>query len=240
MNDRQPSKRRKLASLQMEADLNKSSLHQRGSVGRPHHDVPHSFAVDPTTIQPPASNETGRVAPTAQPLASNETGQVAPSEQSIPPQEGNAAPVADAPTGPFYDGSYAGMRGAYPEGYEHGADYGGYSATRFNSSMVDDDEAASRAEYVYMQRQASRTPAYGDPYGRPCPSARSASLRTSFDGRERERANPCTPSNESRASCRGWSAIWWPRLLLQRRRPRPIQRRSIRVSFTRFIFILNC
>jgi hypothetical protein len=57
---------------------------------------------------------------------------------------------------------------------------------------------------------------------------------------ERERANPCTPSNESRASWRGWSAIWWPRLLHQRRRPRPIQRRSIQVSFTRFFFILNC
>jgi hypothetical protein len=170
MNDRQPSKHRKLASLQMEADLNKSSLLQRGSVGQPHHNVPRLSAVEPTTVQPPASNETGRVAPTAQPLASNETGQVAPTEQSIPPQEGNAAPVADAPTGPFYDGSYAGMRCAYPEGYEHGADYGGYAATRFNLSTVDDDEAASRAEYIYMQRQASRTPAYGDPYGRSCPN----------------------------------------------------------------------
>jgi hypothetical protein len=186
MNDRQPSKRRKLASLQMEANLNKSSFRQCGSVGQPHYDVPRSSAVEPTNVQPPASNETGRVAPTAQPLASNKTGLVAPTDQSIPPQEGNAAPVADAPTSPFYDGSYAGMQGAYPEGYEHGADYGGYSATRFNSSTVDDDEAASRAEYVYMQRQASRMPAYGDPYGRPCPSAQSASVRTYFDSRERE------------------------------------------------------
>jgi hypothetical protein len=187
MNDRQPSKRCKISSQKMKADLNKLSFHQRGSVGRPHHDVPYSSAVEPTTVQPPASNETGRVAPTAQPLASNKTGQVAPSGQSIPPQEGNAASVADAPTGPFYDGSYSGMRGTYQEGYEHGADYGGYSATRFNSSTVDDDEAASRAEYQYqMQRQASRTPAYGDPYGRPCPNLRSASLWTSFDGREGE------------------------------------------------------
>jgi hypothetical protein len=187
MDDRQPSKRRKLASLQKENDLNKLSLRQRGSVGRPPHDIPHSSTVEPATIQPPASNETGRVAPIAQPLASNETGQVAPTEQLVPPQEGNAAPVADAPTGPFYDGSYhAGMRGAYPEGYKHGASYGGRLATEFNSSAVDDDEAASRAEYFYMQRQTSRTPSYGDPYGHPCPSARSSSLRTSFDGRERE------------------------------------------------------
>jgi hypothetical protein len=202
MTDRQPSKRRKIASHQMEADLNRSSFRQCGSVGRPHHNVPHSPAAEPTNIQPPTSNETGRVAPTAQPLASNESGQVAPTAQplasnetgqeaptdrSIPPQKGNAAPVADAPTGPFYDGSYAGKRGAYPEGYEHGANFGGYAATRFNLSMVDDDEAASRAEYLYqMRRQASRTPAYGDPYGRPCPNTRSESLRTSFDGRERE------------------------------------------------------
>jgi hypothetical protein len=86
MDDRQPSKRRKLASLEMEKDLNKSSLRQRGSVGRlPHDNPPHSSSVEPATIQPVASNETGQVAPTA---------------QLVPPQEGIAAPVADAPTGP--------------------------------------------------------------------------------------------------------------------------------------------
>jgi hypothetical protein len=203
MSDKQPSKRRKTekssASRRMEDDLNKSSFRPSGAVGRPHHDVPYSSAADP--YEPPSSNETGRVAPTARPLASNETGQGAPivrplvsnetgqvAPTRIPPQEGNAAPVADAPTGPLYDGSHAGMRGVDPAGYEHGANYGGYLATRFNSSMVDDGEAASRAEYRYqqVQRQASRTPAYGDPYGCPRPNARSDSLRTSFDGRERE------------------------------------------------------
>jgi hypothetical protein len=44
-------------------------------------------------------------------------------------------------------------RGAVPTGYEHGASYGGYLATGFNSSMVNDDEAASRAEYRYQQVQ---------------------------------------------------------------------------------------
>jgi hypothetical protein len=113
--------------------------------------------------------------------------QVAPTW--IPPQEGNAAPVADAPAGPLFDGSQTGMRGADPAGYEHGANYGSYLATGFNMSLVDDGEAASRAEYRYqqhhVQRQASRTPAYGDPYGCPRPNARSL-LRTSFDGREGE------------------------------------------------------
>jgi hypothetical protein len=108
----------------------------------------------------------------------------------IPPQEGNAASVAHAPAGPLVDGSHADTRDAVPTGYEHGASYGGYLATGFNSSMVDDDKAASRVEYRYqqqhVQRQASRTPAYGDPYGCPRPSARSTSLRTSFDGREGE------------------------------------------------------
>jgi hypothetical protein len=80
------------------------------------------------------------------------------------------------------------MRGVNPTGYEHGANYGGYVATGFNSSMVDDGEAASREEYQYqqVQRQASKTPAYGDPYGCPRPNAWSDSLRTSFDGREGE------------------------------------------------------
>jgi hypothetical protein len=80
-------------------------------------------------------------------------------------------------------------KSTFRTGYKHGANYGGYLATGFNSSMVNDDEAASRAEYRYQQQvqgHASRTPAYGDPYGCPRPNARRTSLRTSFDGREGE------------------------------------------------------
>jgi hypothetical protein len=56
------------------------------------------------------------------------------------------------------------------------------------SMVVNDDEAASRAEYHYQQVQghASRTSAYGDPYGSPGPCVRSSSLRTSFDSRAGE------------------------------------------------------
>jgi hypothetical protein len=140
MSDKQPSKRRKTekstALRRMEDDLTKSSFRPSGAVGRPHHDVPYSSAAVP--CEPPFSNETVRAAPTARSLASNETGQGAPivrplvgnetgqvAPMRIPLQEGNAAPVADAPTGPLFDGSHAGMRGVDPAGYEHGADYSG-------------------------------------------------------------------------------------------------------------------
>jgi hypothetical protein len=170
----------------MEDDLNRSSFRSGGVAGRPPHDKdPHTAAADPyvppmdyeshravITVWPQTSNETGHGATTVQPLIGNETGQVAPTW--IPPQEGNAAPVVDAPVGTFIDGSHADMRGAVPKGYEHGANYGDYLATKFNSLLVNDDEAASRAEYRYqqhMQGHASRTPAYGYPYGCPRPNA---------------------------------------------------------------------
>jgi hypothetical protein len=106
----------------------------------------------------------------------------------VPPQEGDAAPVAVPTSSQPTDGSYADERGADPTGYKHGADYGGYIATKFNSSLVNDSEAASWSEYRYQQVQghASRTPAYGDPCGRPRSSARSSTLRTSFDSQEGE------------------------------------------------------
>jgi hypothetical protein len=214
MSDKQPSKRRKTERLQsssrrMEDDLNKSCFRSSGTAGRPPHDNSHTAAADPyvppmgneshravSTARPQTSNETGHGAPNVQPLVGNETGQVAPTW--IPPQEGNAAPVADVPAGQFFDGSHADTRGAVPTGYEHGASYGGYLATGFNSSMVNDDEAASRAEYRYQQVQghASRTPAYGDPYGCPRPSTRRTLLRTV----ERGRANPRMSSIVLRAS----------------------------------------
>jgi hypothetical protein len=144
----------------MEDDLNKSTFRTGGTAGRPPHDKdPHTAAADPYvppmgneshraaySARPQTSNETGHGATTVQPLVGNETSQVAPTW--IPPQEGNAAPVADAPAGSFFDGSHADMRGAVPTGYEHGASYGGYLATGFNTSLVDDGEAASRAEYI--------------------------------------------------------------------------------------------
>ena len=69
-----------------------------------------------------------------------------------PPQGGYAAAVASVPAkGQPGDGSISGERGADPEGFEHGAEYGGQLATRKNSSLVNDAEAASRVEYRYQQ-----------------------------------------------------------------------------------------
>ena len=207
MSEKQHSKRRrsdksrdKSSSRRMEDDLNRSSFRSGDAAGRPPPDkVPRTAAADPyvppmgnephreASARPQAGNETSHGATPVQPLVGNETGQVAPTR--IPPQEGNAAPVINVPAGQRYDGSYADTRGADPTGYEHGVDYGGYLATGFNSSQVNDDEAASRAEYRYqtqVQEHASRTQAYGDPYSCPRPNARSTSLRASFDGREGE------------------------------------------------------
>jgi hypothetical protein len=172
MDDRQPSKRRKLAAKQMEKDLNRS-LRQSGSEERPSHDESPQATpfVEPATIQT---------------MPSYKPGPGSLSARSAPPPEGIAAPVTDAPTlGNIYDRpSYSGQRGAYPKGFEHGERYSGRLTTCFNSSMVDDDEAAYRAEWLYQsQGQASRSASYGDPYSHPFPSN---SLRTSFDCLERE------------------------------------------------------
>jgi hypothetical protein len=198
MSDKQPSKRCKTekssALRRMEDNLNKSSFRPSGaprcplfvcggSIRAPGQQRDWSGGSHCTA---PSQQRDWPRGPYCSATGQQQTGQVAPTR--IPPQEGNAAPVADALSGPLFDGSHAGMRGVDPAGYEHGANYGGYLAIGFNSSMVDDGEAASRAEYRYqqVQRQASRTPAYGDLYSCPRPNARSDSLRTSFDGREGE------------------------------------------------------
>jgi hypothetical protein len=99
------------------------------------------------------------------------------------------APVEIQPSkAPSFDGpSNYGSRGVYPEGYDYGERYGGRQSTRYNSSLVDDEEADARVEWLYQsQRQASRMPAYGGPYQHPFPSAQGGGLRASFDDRQRE------------------------------------------------------
>jgi hypothetical protein len=166
MDERQASKKRRHAVTlsykdDMEEKLNKTLRPKRGS----------GSYVQPTPLTTPFSEP-----------ASITT-------QSAPPSVEVATPVEGAPTTePSFDGpSTSDPRGVYPERYEHGERYGGRLPTRFNSSAVDDEEAATRAEWLYQsQRQASRMVTYGGPYNHPLPSARGSGLRASYDGRERE------------------------------------------------------
>jgi hypothetical protein len=142
------------SSRRMEEDLNRSSFRSSGdSAGRPPPEkVPRTSRAESSA--PPKGDEPYYCREAS---AQPQSGGVA-SHGAIPviigqalPQEGNAAPVVDfdQPT----NGSYADERGVDPEGFEHGADYGGFVATNFNSSLVSDSEAASRSEYRYQKVQ---------------------------------------------------------------------------------------
>jgi hypothetical protein len=219
MDDRQPSKRRKLAAQEMEKDLNRSSLRPHGSVGRPSHDKPPpTSSVGPTTIQPLPSNETGQCASTAR-SALLQTPQRASS------MTGRPIPACEVPT----------LRGM--------------SMGRVMVAVWPPDSICRWSTTTRLPPgQSGITTTRGRPQGRQLLGTRTAVLAPAPEapafGRPstaaRERASPRKPLIESRASWRGWSVTWWPRLPLRWRRLRPITRRSIRVSFTRFIFILNC
>jgi hypothetical protein len=186
MDEKQHKRRRShKSSRRMEDDLNRLSFRSGDAAGRPPpKKVPRTSGADPCV--PPRGDEPYfQREGSAQPQTGNESSHGAiPVLTQIPPQEGIAALVkVPATSGQLQDGSNADSRGADPAGFEHGADYGSHVATHFNSSLVNDGEAPSRAEYRYqrVQEHAPRTPACGDPYGRPRPSVLSTSLQTSFD-----------------------------------------------------------
>jgi hypothetical protein len=78
-------------------------------------------------------------------------------------------------------------QGVYPEGYDYGVRYSGHQSTRFNSSLVNDDEADARAEWCYQRhRQSAQPAAYAGPYTTAYPSARSSHFRASYDNSQRE------------------------------------------------------
>jgi hypothetical protein len=90
---------------------------------------------------------------------------------SAPLTEENVAPVEVQPTpAPTFDGtSNVESQGIYPdEGYDYGARYGGYQATRYNSTLVNDEEADARAEWNYHWRQPpAQTAGYVGAYSAP-------------------------------------------------------------------------
>jgi hypothetical protein len=112
-----------------------------------------------------------------------------PAVHAAPLTEESVAPVEVPPsTVPTVDGaSNAELLGVNPEGYDHGVCYGGHQATRFNSSLVDYDEADARTEWRYQRHHQSAQPAaYAGPYTTAYPSARSSRFRASYDDSKRE------------------------------------------------------
>jgi hypothetical protein len=101
--------------------------------------------------------------------------------------------VLDA-AAPTFDGLYnvEASSGFNPdEGYDYEDRYGGYQATRYNSTQVDDDEADARADYRY-HRYHQPAPEYVGAYSAPFtdPNARGRGLRASHDEPQRESQAP--------------------------------------------------
>jgi hypothetical protein len=112
--------------------------------------------------------------------------------QSAPLTEEGFAPVeVQSSSAPTFDGtSNIEPQGFYPiEGYNFGALYGGYQTIRFNSTLVNDEEADARADFRYHRhRQSAQTAGYVGTYSAPFsdPSARSRGFCASFDDSKRE------------------------------------------------------
>jgi hypothetical protein len=152
---------------------------------------------------------------------------------SAPLTEEGFAPVevqsSSAPT--FYGTSNMEPQGFYPdEGYDYGARYGGYQATHFNSTLVNDEEADARANFRYHRhRQSAQTAEYVGAYSAPYsdPSARSRGFRAT----RRERARRLRSSIASSASWSTWSDNRRHLLPLRRHLRRSFTRLSAKVSF---------
>jgi len=165
-------------SERIEEDLNKSSFRESGSLSG-----------WPTPEKAPRTSRADSCGPSqgtsAQP-------QKAIPVMQGPSKEGNAATVgpiaAQSQEGPA-EGPCVDERGGEALcDFVHGADYGGYTPTRVNSSLVDDGEAAARLEWHYQhaQRQSSRTHSHRDTGGRPRSGVRGQAPRSSLDDRQRE------------------------------------------------------
>jgi hypothetical protein len=117
--------------------------------------------------------------------------------QSAPLTQEDFAPVGvQASSAPTFDGTsnLDESSGFYPdEGYDYGARYGGFQATRFNSSQVNDKEADARADFRYHRyRQTAQAPGYVGVYSAPFidPSARGRGFCASHDDSQRESQAP--------------------------------------------------
>jgi hypothetical protein len=117
--------------------------------------------------------------------------QTAPLEQSTV----FTPPVGDLGTAALpYDGpsNVAASSVDYPdERYDYGDCYGGYQATRFNSTQVDDKEADAKADYRYHQyRHPTPAPGYMDAYSEPYSDSNAQGLCASHVKPQRESQAP--------------------------------------------------
>jgi hypothetical protein len=113
------------------------------------------------------------------------------SVQSAALTEEGFAPVEVQPSSaPTFDGTsnIESSQGFYPdEGYDYGARYRGFQATRFNSTLVNNEEADARANFRYHRHcQSAQTAGYVGAYSAPDPSARSRGFHASFDDSQRK------------------------------------------------------
>jgi hypothetical protein len=185
MSEKRHHSSRRSRSERMEDELNRSSFRDSGDLAgwRSPERAPHTSRADSCE---PQGAEPYCPEASAQPIVA------IPVINQGPPPEGDAAKeglvAAPSNQGGPADLPYVDERGGEAEGLVHGAEYGGFLPTKFNSSLVTDEEAAARSEYRYQKvlRQSSRTSAYGDTCGRPSPRARGSTPRSSLDCRQGE------------------------------------------------------
>jgi hypothetical protein len=173
------AKRHSSRSERMEDDLNRSSFRDSGGLSG-----------WPTPEKAPRTSRADSCGPSQGTSAQPQ--KAIPVNEQGPPKEGNAAtvgPVAAQSQEGLADGSCVDGRGGEANNdLVHGAEYGGFTPTRLNSSLVDDDEAAARLEWHYQntQRQTSRTHSHRDTGGRPRSGVRGDAPRSSLDDRQGE------------------------------------------------------
>jgi hypothetical protein len=113
--------------------------------------------------------------------------------QHTPLTQGSSLPVTEDTPVVDRPSNNEAQSGFYTdEGYNYGDRYGGFQATRFNSSHVEAEEADARADFRYHRYHQPPAHQYVDAYSAPFtdPSTRSRGLRVSHSEPQRESQAP--------------------------------------------------
>jgi hypothetical protein len=133
-----------------------------------------SFVINSLIMDKPSKRKPAKPTLTSKEAMESELNQKLPKSTWVPVQhapleqsEVFAPPVGDLDTAtPTYNGTsnVVALSGVY----DYGDRYGGYQATRYNSTQVDDQEADARADYWYHQyHQPMPAPEYEGAYSAP-------------------------------------------------------------------------